>query len=270
MEMDPQIDAKQVPNLANVYSGDLLHEPAFDIEEYLNFDDTDDAQLTDPAGSPLPSAPNQQLNLPNPSGESELNHAGNSSTGEAGSEASGGIASAQLGTLDLGPLDPATRLDLLRHIALLRNSPHFVLPDPKRQRIDSASSTAAINQPEIQMHTPGTTSLPLSLSRTQKSDSGSGNVDSKAEPVYIPKATRERQEIETIIEDPNFMRRISFSSCERVSQKAFARIEISKSCPEEANSGNEASLTKEAIKDMCSVIGGPDICEEIEANWVWI
>ncbi|KAJ1983254.1 hypothetical protein H4R33_004821 [Dimargaris cristalligena] len=154
MEMDPQIDAKQVPNLANVYSGDLLHEPAFDIEEYLNFDDTDDAQLTDPAGSPLPSAPNQQLNLPNPSGESELNHAGNSSTGEAGSEASGGIASAQLGTFDLGPLDPATRLDLLRHIALLRNSPHFVLPDPKRQRIDSASSTAAINQPEIQMHTP--------------------------------------------------------------------------------------------------------------------
>ncbi|KAJ1983248.1 hypothetical protein H4R33_004815, partial [Dimargaris cristalligena] len=185
----------------------------FDIEEYLNFDDTDDAQYTNPASSPITSTPNQQLNPPNLSENSELTRVRNSSTGEAGDEVSGDVTSAQLGTFDLGALDPATRLNLSRYIVLLRNSPRPALPNPKRHKMNPASSTAAINLPEYQVNILDVGQPFTSMSRTLEQVNRSAATDSKAESVYISKAKGEKQEIKAIIDDPEFMFKYTLGLC---------------------------------------------------------
>ncbi|RKP34419.1 hypothetical protein BJ085DRAFT_29383 [Dimargaris cristalligena] len=266
MEMVPQVNANQVLSLANTSSDASPYEPRFDLAEYLNFDNTDDVQLTDPAGPPVPSTPNQPPNSLNPSGESDLNHTGNSSTVEASSKASVGVSSAQLGTINLGLLDPATRLNLLSYITRSRNSPYPVLPNPKRQRIGFASSTADINQPENQLSIPNVGQPHILSLLPSKPVSGSRKIDFKVRRPRIFKTKQERQEADIVIKDPNYILKYALGLCERLSQKAFARIAIPKSSPEEVDSTKASSLTKEAIEHLCSVLGGPGICEEIKAN----
>ncbi|RKP34518.1 hypothetical protein BJ085DRAFT_34022 [Dimargaris cristalligena] len=204
MATDSQIATNLVLGLDNA-SDIPPHESALDLAEYLNLDDTDHIQFVDPTSSPAPSISHQPIGPVNPSGDTILALIGDYNTAETSNETSGGLLAPPLGTLEQDSSEPTTYLDLLTLIELVRSKHSLVLPNPKRQKLDTVSSSATESQLESQIHTPDVVS-PLTLSSTTILESGilSRDIDSKAEPVFISKAERERREINDIIGDPDY------------------------------------------------------------------